>query len=375
MILDRYLIKEFLKVFLFSMLSFVAILFTTRLQEIAQFASIGAPVEAVFRFCLYQIPYILPIVIPIASLISGIILTQHLSSSQELTILRSSGLSIGRILAPVILVSCMVALMNFFIVSEVATTSHVASRQLQEQLKRINPLVLLNHQKQNNIQGVYIEALGGSQRSQEAHDLVIALWNKKTESIALVNAKKIEAKKPYLEADHLSLLLPQINEEANEANGWMIENIANAKTTTNNFSSMLRQRHWRLHADYLPFGMLLVALKDSYRDYIKTPEDRSTKRFFFELSHEVSRRISIAIAAITFTLLGMAYGMQIGRHRGRQGIYIVIILAAMYLVCYFTGKNMEHQRFTSTALFLFPHIIIITAALYSLRRISRGIES
>lgn len=370
MIINKYLIKEFLKVFTFSTLSFVAILFTTRLQEIAQFTSIGAPAEAVILFCLHQIPYILPIVIPISSLLSGILLSQHLSSSQELTILRSSGFSLSRILAPIILVSCIIGMVNFYIVSEIATTSHVASRQLQEELKKINPLILLSRQKQNTIQGVYVEALGGIKRNQEAHDLIIGLWNKKNQSLALMSAKKIEAKMPDLEAEHLSVILPQFKEGQDQPNDWIIENTALTRTTTENLSSTIQKRHWRLHGDYLPFGALLVALKEA-----KNTQDKSSNRFYNELNHEISRRISLALAAITFTVLGTAYGMQIGRRSGRRGIYIVTILATSYLVCYFTGKNLAQQKFLSPLLFIIPHLVILSAAIFSLRQISRGRES
>ena len=76
-ILWRFLIIKFLKVFSFSVLAFIAILLTLRLEEIAHFASIDSGKGYLFWFILYQIPYILPVAIPLSCLISSLLLVQE----------------------------------------------------------------------------------------------------------------------------------------------------------------------------------------------------------------------------------------------------------------------------------------------------------
>ena len=62
---SRYILKSYLYVLLLCVVSFIALLLVSRLQEIAHFASMGAPPLYLIYFILYQIPYVLPIAIPI----------------------------------------------------------------------------------------------------------------------------------------------------------------------------------------------------------------------------------------------------------------------------------------------------------------------
>ena len=70
----RYLLIHFLKVFCLCVVAFIAILLTMRLDEIASLMTLGAGVTELVWFTLQQIPYILPIAIPISALISSMLL-------------------------------------------------------------------------------------------------------------------------------------------------------------------------------------------------------------------------------------------------------------------------------------------------------------
>lgn len=93
----RYLLSHYLKVLVLCVTAFIAVLLTTRLDEIAHFASMGPEGFYIILYTLYQIPYILPIAIPISCLISSILLIQRLSRSHELTALRASGMGLKTI--------------------------------------------------------------------------------------------------------------------------------------------------------------------------------------------------------------------------------------------------------------------------------------
>ena len=77
----RFLLGHYLMVLSLCLVAFIAILLTLRLDEIAQFAALGASSPHLLKFVLYQIPYILPLSMPLSALISTVILMQRLSSS------------------------------------------------------------------------------------------------------------------------------------------------------------------------------------------------------------------------------------------------------------------------------------------------------
>src|SRR3989338_5815947 len=101
-ILWRYLLRNYFQVFGLCVSSFVAILLVLRFQEIAHYASSGMGKSFILLFTLLQVPYILPIAIPVSCLIAAILLLQRLSYAQELTAFRACGLGLKPILAPLI---------------------------------------------------------------------------------------------------------------------------------------------------------------------------------------------------------------------------------------------------------------------------------
>src|SRR5688500_9040606 len=112
-LLWRYSLGHFLKIALACVCAFIAILLTMRLDEIAHFAALGAPFPYIILYTLYQIPYILPIAIPLSCLIASLIFIQRLSNTHELTALRASGFALRDLLAPILLTAAFLSLCNF----------------------------------------------------------------------------------------------------------------------------------------------------------------------------------------------------------------------------------------------------------------------
>src|ERR1700722_4320174 len=139
----RYLLGQYIKVLILCTLSFIALLLTSRLEEIAHIATYGANFKLVFLFAAYQIPTILPIAISISALISSLLLFQRLSQTYELTAFRALGISLRSILCPLLLAGALLGVMNFYISSEIATATHLQTRKMAYALTSINPLLLL----------------------------------------------------------------------------------------------------------------------------------------------------------------------------------------------------------------------------------------
>ena len=151
----RYLVGNYLRYFALTLTSFVAILLTTRLDEIAHFTTLGPEIKSLFWFILYLIPYILPVAIPISCLIAAVILFLRLSTRQELTAFRAAGLSVATLTAPLIFTATLISILNFAIVSEVATRAHFEKGLLRLELRSINPLLLLHNKHLMQIRGFY----------------------------------------------------------------------------------------------------------------------------------------------------------------------------------------------------------------------------
>lgn len=375
-LLWRYLIKNYLQVCLLSVVAFIAILLTSRLEEIARFASFGANPWLIGLFALFQIPYILPIAIPVGCLISSILLMQRLSKNHELTALRSAGLSIRDIISPILICSILIAIFNFYSASELATASHLRANLLKNKLFSINPLLLLNNKHLMRMKGFYYDSLGASKMGQSANDALIAVPNQGQDSLNLILASQLESTDQEFKTKQLSLITPIKTDTQTGFQNILLETVGEAVFSIEDFAHLIQKKVYQASNDSLTMGLLLIRLKDLKEQRISTddPEEiKVTQKSIRQLYSEIARRISAGLSPITFTLLGLAFGMSVSRMKNSFQLIFPIGLAAAYLICFFAAKAMESKVLISYSLYLVPHIVIIAASLRKISKINRGI--
>lgn len=382
LILWRFLIGHFLKVTAFCVTAFIAVLLTMRLDEIAHFASLGAQASDIALFAFYQIPYIFPIALPISCLISSMILVQRLSKTHELTALRGCGMGLKTILFPLLLTAALLAMANFYIASEVATQSHLTMNTLKSQLRSVNPLLLLHNKHLMRLKGVYFKALGPSRVGEFASDVILALPNTHNDRIYVILAKQFIANSSAFIGKEVTLLSVLNSGQEEQFDPLLVENIEQSSTDVMDFGELLQKKGAKVSGDYLRMGMLSVrlreqreALNQAKHDGKAVGEIKELRYQYHESLSEIVRRISVALAVLSFTLMGCAFGMSIGRHHSNRGLSIVIALATLFVVTFFTAKGMERYGVAASLLYLIPHVLIIGSSVVFLNRISKGIET
>jgi lipopolysaccharide export system permease protein len=367
LIFHWYLLKNYLKVLFLAVFSFIAILLVSRLEEIAQFAAMGAKLSYLGLFTFYQIPYILPIAIPISCLISSLILFQRLSHTHELTALRSCGIALPRILTPILLAGIFFSIATFFINSELATSSHLATRKMVHDISSVNPLLLLQSAKIARLQDAFIQ-MDPVRNGESAKDLVIALNNTAGERLSLCLVKKIDMNGDKLTARHVSLISSAAAENFDHL---IIENQTSMTSSAPEFAKLLRKTGWKMANDHLRLSLLRIRTR-MLKDQANRGEP--VQRHLNKCRSEYVRRISLGLAAFTFTLMGAAFGMDISRNRRMRGIFAVLILAAFCLIAFCLGKAFSHLFWLASLFFLLPHACAIFSSFWTLRRANRGVE-
>jgi len=393
-ILWRYLIGHFLKIMISCVLAFVAILFTMRLDEIAHFAGLGAPLSTLLLFTLYQIPYILPIALPLSCLIASLLLMQRLSNTHELTALRASGCSLIDILAPIWLMAAFLALGNFWVASEMATQSHFQTNLLKSELRSLNPLLLLHNKHLMRLKGFYFEALGPSQVGESSSQVILAFPDQRHQRLHLMSAQHLFYAKPQRRvlgriednsalfiAERVSLISTIPSKQEEEFDQLFVENIKKSLTPIEDFSILLQKDRWIVNNDYLQMHLLLARMQEEQQliqeARLKGQNEEELKTLQTHLNRTVSeiiKRISMALAVLSFTLMGTAFGIHMGRRGRFYFLYLPIGLTTLYLVAFFVAKGIDHDPWIAGALFLIPHCLMVSASTIMLRRVARGTE-
>jgi lipopolysaccharide export system permease protein len=114
-ILDRYVVRGFLRIFLMSLLVSTSLyLIVDCFDRISTFLDAGATLWTVLRYFFYTSPLSISRVIGFATLFSTLFSLGMLSRTQEITAMRSSGLSVQRICLPLVILSLFICFGNFF---------------------------------------------------------------------------------------------------------------------------------------------------------------------------------------------------------------------------------------------------------------------
>lgn len=377
----RYLIAHYLKITLASILAFVAILLTMQLDDIVHFAALGAPIPYIFFFTLHQIPYILPIALPLSCLIGSLILIQRLSTTHELTALRASGFALHDILAPIWITAAFLTIINFWITSELATHSHLKNNLFKNELRAVNPLLLLNNKHLMRIRGFYFEALGPSHVGESSSDVVLALPNQHHGRLHLMIANHLKISPSEFIGEKVSLITAMANETDDDFDPLLIENIGINVMQVSDFSDILQRKVLTINNDYLQMSLLLARIKEINQQLKKAKLNQENVEKIRGLKTELNRsvseiikRLSIALAAFSFTLMGTNFAIHIGRKKHYTTLYLTILLTTGYLIAFFLAKRMDHHPWTAASLYLGPHLLIIFCSLIALKRVTKGIE-
>lgn len=120
---DKYLLKSFLRVFLFAILAFVVIYITVNVfEEIDNFIDHDAKLVSIARYYFYSLPFVLTYVIPVSLLLGTVFSMGVLARRNELTALLASGVSLTRVARPIFATSLVIALFSIYF------NDHVVSR-------------------------------------------------------------------------------------------------------------------------------------------------------------------------------------------------------------------------------------------------------
>lgn len=372
-ILWRYLLSNYLKVFTVCCLSILFLLTTTRLKEVARFATMGPEGEALLYFLFYQMVFLLPIALPLSCVVSAVVLFQNLSDSHQLTAMRACGLSMRQITAPILVAAACLSLLNSYVVSEWSTESVLASRFLKNKIKSMNPMILLESPQLLRSSGFYVEALGPSVHGESASDLVLSFYNSHQKRLHLVLAKKVEANDVHILGKELALIGGTEAKLPTESyDNLAIENVSFSETPLEELRQFLGKDSWNVKADYLRFSLLLVHIQEFQKQLAATGPNSHIQEELERCYVEIPRRLSTGLAVFALTLMASSFAMTISRYPSKRGILMVLSLTTLYLFCFFAAKRYDIG--VATALYIVPLALIIFLSIRNLNRLSQGIE-
>lgn len=114
-ILDRYLIKQFIQSILFGLLAFTLIFVVIDMMEnLDDFIDQNVQFPIIAQYYAVFIPDIIRLMIPVSVLLSSLFTAGKMSNLNELTAMKSSGISLYRFIAPFFIVSFLISIFTVY---------------------------------------------------------------------------------------------------------------------------------------------------------------------------------------------------------------------------------------------------------------------
>jgi lipopolysaccharide export system permease protein len=332
------------------------------MKDIAEFASVTSNGSSVFLFSLYQIPHILPQAIPIACVISSMLLFQRMSTTYEMTALRAAGFSLRRILYPVLMLAFLLSLLNFTLACKIAPLAKLATKTLLSKSSANNPFFIFNKISQGRFTNSYVE-MGALKEGKKAQDVIFVMNNRSNKRLGIITAKELKIENELLKGKDVSIISSVDAKLDDGFDHLVIENQTYMETKASNFSDIFSSKKGYAGIDFLSLKDLLVKASLQNKSLFSTATGL-----------EIARRLSISWTPLIFTLMGAAFGMELGRRKTKKGLILAILLSVFYLCCFVAAKSMKGSPYIGWIIFFLPYPIIILLSFRFIRNFSKGIE-
>ncbi len=318
-ILDRYIFQEVVFAFFFAICAFTAVFIGSgTLFRIAKFITdYGASLSSVLKIFIYGLPSIIMWTFPMSILLATLLTFGRLSSSSEITAMKSCGISFGRIAAPAIFLGVVVSICAILFNEHVVPWANTAY---------------------NNV--VYYEIQGNTELKSQDHIIVKEITAGKMQR--LIYAREYRAKEEILEGVTMQVF-------SDEGKVTHVENATFAEW---------RDEQWIMHdgmiydisddqrTHTMKFDRQILPVKASPQQIVreqKKPEELTMRELKDQiqimksqyantnaLETELYQRITVPMASLIFAIIGVPLGLQPTRTPSSMGFAISVVIIFVY---------------------------------------------
>ena len=367
-ILSKYITRQVIITLIFTLGVFTFVLLLARmlrqLSELLVNRQIG--LAAVTQFIALLIPFVLSLSLPMAMLATALLVFGRLSADNEITAMRASGIGLGRMAAPVILLATVIGALCFYINATLAPQCKLQFRTLFLRIGAENPMALLEA-------GSYIKDFPGyvvyvgRKKENIIEDVTLYTLDTNGNVISSVRAQKgIVTGKPQ----ERKLLLDLFDVRGDLRDPKDPTNIRKIRpgTTAQRYPIELDlgQAFAQASASRKLSDLLLAELLREIRGL------RERGIYPAAALIEAHQRVAGAVACVAFTLIGIPLGIKTSRRETSIGIAISLALAFIYYAMMILSNALRNRPYLYPEAILWtPNLIFQLFGLWLLRRVSR----
>ena len=365
-LIDRFISRELLVNVLFAIavLSLVLVVGNIFRKLLPLLVNHDVPVEYLLAFIAYVMPFSLIFTIPWGLLTAILLVFGRLSADNELTALRSNGVSISRICIPLAFIALACTAVCLWLNVAVAPAAQEKLRSTIFDLATRNPMALFgSDQVIDEFPGrkIYV----GKKDGNKLENITVFELDRRAMPIRVTYARS-----GLLEADlankrilmHLYNARYQQRDENDPADLHKIRDGINATEGTLPISldELYDKEKKRPSRSALSIQQLLEQLKSGNK------RERSASRT------EINKRFSFPFSCLAFAVIGVPLGVTAHRRETSVGFAMGLIVAVSYFLFVIVGDTLRANPHVHPELLVwFPNVLFLVLGAQLFRRLAR----
>jgi lipopolysaccharide export system permease protein len=358
--LDRYIFLELMEPFLFGLGSFTTILSSSMvLFELVRAVVLrGMPVAVALQIFIYRLPAIVVYIFPMATLLAALLAFSRLSHDSEIVAFKASGISIFRLIIPVLALGLLVSFANLtFSEIVVPESSKAAKNLLIETSVKQPPKIERN---------IFVPEMEGG----------------KLKRIFYAESMKAQTMRGVIVQEFADGKLTQIINASQaawqrEKNQWLFQNgTIYLLSAAGEYKHLIKFQEQLVTTKYTPADFYIGERNpdemniSQLRDFISLKEKMGVDVTDFKI--QLNMKMAIPFASLVFALLGAPLGLSPRRTSGSVGLGISIIVVFFYYLATFVSIAIgELKLIPPAACAWLPNLITGGVGWYILKKTSQ----
>lgn len=332
-VLNRYLLRDFLRSFLLTLGVLTFVMYVGTVVQAIDYMSRGISGLLILKIFALNIPHTLAFVIPVSVLTTVLLHFGRLSSDGEITALKSCGVSLWQIAAPILLCSVFLSGICLYINAELSPRSHFARRAMLRNLGEEDPLALLDEGRfVNDFPGVKVYV--GKKADRQLEDIILFQSDDKGTRVE-VRAKSgtvdFDSKTRIMKIDLRQARMTEFDKDHPDDPSKARTLSAQSYPVTLDLNQMLHKGKISKKPADMNFSELVGAIQN-VRQTFPDIQEENVLRMRTKIAVDANDRIALALSCFSFTLLAIPLGIRAHRKESSIGIAMALVLMfAFYL--------------------------------------------
>ena len=325
--LYRYLMKELFPSFLLGVVGFTFILLTGRILQLTElFVNKGIPLGFILKLLYFLLPSFLVLTIPMATLLSVLLTFNRLSSDNEITALKASGVSLYQMTPPVLLLALSTTLATTFLSLYSLPRANQASRSLLYEMASSRAHAGVRERVFNDeFEGLVLYVERVTPRTFQWENVFISDSRNAAETHTIIARQGMVLSDPHLFIVTLRLKNGAIHKLGDQPNAYEKIDFNTYDLRLDLKTGLKEQKSAEKH----PADMSLSELTGAVQAL------RSKKADFKPQMIKIHEKFSIPFACLVFGIIGIPLGLQSRTSRAGKSIgfaWSIGVLLIYYLL-------------------------------------------